>query len=77
MNINLPINVKPMKKRHKIEFDCHLLEIIIPGSNKLEILPRKQKKALKKKISVELLKYIDENAQELIRMMESKRESHV
>jgi hypothetical protein len=62
-----------MKKKHKIQFDCHQLEIIIPGASKLEVLPRKQKKALKKKISIDLLKYIDDNSEELIKLIESKK----
>lgn len=73
MNIYLPINVRPMKKRHKIQLDCHLLEFIIPGAGKLDEIPRKQKKALKKKIAVDLLKYIDENAEELIQKLEASR----
>jgi hypothetical protein len=73
INLYLHINIKPVKKKHKMEFDCHMLEKIIPGAGKLDVLPRKQKKALKKKISVDLLKYIDEHTEELIRLIESKK----
>jgi hypothetical protein len=50
-----------------------LLEFIIPGAGKLDEIPRKQKKALKKKIAVDLLKYIDENAEELMQKLEASR----
>jgi hypothetical protein len=73
MNIYLPVNVRPMKKKHKIQLDCHLLEFIIPGAGKLDEIPRKQKKALKKKIAIDLLKYINEHSEELIQRLEASR----
>lgn len=73
MKIDLPLNLRPVKKKHKIQLDCHMLEFIIPGAGKLDVLPRKQKKALKKKIAVDLIKYIDENAEELIAKIEEAK----
>lgn len=74
MKIELPLKVRPMKKKHKMQIDCHMLEFIIPGAGKLDVLPRKKKKALKKKIAIDLIRYINENADELIaRMDELKR----
>jgi hypothetical protein len=74
MKIEISLNIRPVKKKHKIQIDCHMLEFILPGSGKLDVLPRKKKKALKKKIAVDLIRYIDENADELMaRMDELKR----
>ena len=44
-----------MKKRIKIEFDSRLLEIIVPGANQLDYLPRKKKKKLKKFVSKKIM----------------------
>ncbi len=73
MRIHLPLNLKPVKKKYKMSMDCHMLEFIIPGAGKLDVLPRKKKKALKKKIAVDLLKYVEDNAEELIEKMEEAR----
>lgn len=75
INIYLHINIKPVKKRHKMQFDCHMLETIIPGAGKLDVLPRKQKKALKKKLAKDILKYIDDHAEELLALMDKQREN--
>ena len=47
-----------MEKKHtvKIKLDMRVLDLIIPGSHMLEVLPRKAKKKLKKKIASDLVK---------------------
>jgi hypothetical protein len=47
-----------MEKKHtiKIKLDMRVLNLIIPGSHMLEVLPRKAKKKLKKKIASDLVK---------------------
>ena len=73
MRIHLPLNLKPVKKKHKMSVDCHMLEFILPGAGKLDVLPRKQKKALKKKIAIDLIKYIEDNAEELMEKIEESK----
>ena len=77
MKFNIPINVRPVKKSHKIQVDCSMLEFIIPGASELEFLPRKKKKALKKKIAKGILNYIDEHAEELIELMKKNKIENV
>lgn len=62
-----------LKKVHKISVDLNTLDNIIPGSSKIEVLPRKKKKALKKKVSRDLLKFINENAESLVSAMDANR----
>jgi hypothetical protein len=47
-----------MEKKYivKIKLDMRVLDRIIPGSSMLEVLPRKAKKKLKKKIASDLVK---------------------
>jgi hypothetical protein len=40
-----------MKKKIKVQFDTKIIEAIYPGAKALDYLPRKKKKALKKKVA--------------------------
>lgn len=53
-----------MEKKHrvKIKLDISVLNLIVPESYLLEVLPRKAKKKLKKKIAAQLIKIACDDA---------------
>jgi hypothetical protein len=50
----------------KIKIDLSLITEIFPEASKIPFLPRKRKKALKKKISKQLISLLETDAREII-----------
>ena len=50
----------------KIKVELDIVAMIFPEANKIPFLPRKKKKALKKKISKQLVSMLEEDAKEIM-----------
>jgi uncharacterized small protein (DUF1192 family) len=58
----------------KIKVDIGLIAKIFPEANKIPFLPRKKKKALKKKISKQLISLLEIDAKEIMERVNLLRE---
>ena len=58
----------------KIKVDIDLISMIFPEAKKLEYLPRKKKKALKKRISKRLTDFLSDEAHTIIEKVTRLRE---
>ena len=58
----------------KIKVDIDLIAKIFPEANKIPFLPRKKKKALKKKISKQLISLLEIDANEIMERVNLLRE---